>query len=74
LDSFINQKQEVMTPIYPKQDPEYRTRVLGQFYKRVTDTKWPDEDEKGKPRGRKAKIVEKPKAKLRPGEGYNWLK
>jgi hypothetical protein len=48
LDSFINQKQEVMTPIYPKQDPEYRARVLKQFYKHVTDTKWPDEDEKGK--------------------------
>ena len=65
----------MIQPVYPKQDPEYRTRVLKQFYKQVTDTKWPDEDEKtGRPRGRKAKMVEKPKAKLRPGEGYNWFK
>jgi len=64
-----------MTAVYPKQDPEYRARVLKQFYKQVTDTKWPDEDEKtGRPRGRKAKMIEKPKAKLRPGEGYNWFK
>ena len=64
-----------MTPVYPKQDPEYRARVLKQFYKHVTDTKWPDDEEKtGRPRGRKAKMIEKPKAKLRPGEGYNWFK
>ena len=64
-----------MTPVCPKQDPEYRARVLKQFYKHVTDTKWPDDEEKtGRPRGRKAKMIEKPKAKLRPGEGYNWFK
>jgi hypothetical protein len=60
-------------PVYPKQDPEYRKRTMEQFYKSVRDTTWPDEDEKGKPRGRKAKFVERPKAKLRPGERYDWL-
>ena len=40
-----------MKPVYPKQDPEYRKRVLEQFYNSVRDTKWPTEEEKtGKPR------------------------
>ena len=65
-----------MTPVYPKQDPEYRKRVMEQFYKSVSNTKWdtPDPDEyQGKPRGRKTKFVERPKAQLRPGERYDWL-
>lgn len=64
-----------MTPIYPKQDPEYRKRVMEQFYKKVRETNWNDTcgEYQGKPKGRKAKIIEKPKAHLRPGEGYNWF-
>ena len=63
-------------PVYPKQDPEYRKRVMEQFYKKVKETRWdtPDQDEyQGKPRGRKAQFKERPKAKLRAGERYNWL-
>jgi hypothetical protein len=63
-------------PVYPKQDPEYRKRTMEQFYKSVRDTKWNIVEEgeyQGKPRGRKAKFTERPKAQLRPGEGYNWL-
>jgi hypothetical protein len=63
-------------PIYPKQDPEYRKRVMEQFYKSISNTKWDTAEEgeyQGKPRGRKAKFVERPKAQLRPGERYTWL-
>lgn len=64
----------MITPVYPKQDPEYRKRVLEQFYKHVKETKWEDVTEyKGKPRGRKAKVIERPKAQPRPGEKYNWF-
>lgn len=63
-----------MDPVYPKQDPEYRKRVMEQFYNSVRNTKWPTEEEKiSKPRGRKAKIIERPKAQPRPGEKYNWF-
>jgi hypothetical protein len=62
-------------PVYPKQDPEYRKRVLERFYQQVRDTKWEEDWEpKGKPRGRKAKFIERPKAQPRPGEVYNWFK
>ena len=62
-------------PIYPKQDPEYRKRVMEQFYKKVRETNWNDScgEYQGKPRGRKAKFIERPKAKLRQGERYNWF-
>ena len=61
-------------PIYPKHDPDYRKRVMEEFYKKVRETRWTDPDERvSKPRGRKAKFVERPKAKLRPGERYDWL-
>jgi hypothetical protein len=47
---------------------------MEQFYKRVQETKWTDPDERPcKPRGRKAKIIERPKAQPRPGEKYNWF-
>jgi hypothetical protein len=70
----IKSKKSMIPPVYPKQDPEYRKRVMEQFYKSVRDTKWPTEEEKTcKPRGRKAKIVERPKAQPRLGERYNWL-
>lgn len=64
-----------IAPVYPKQDPEYRKRVMEQFYKKVRETNWNDTcgEYQGKPKGRKAKIIEKPKSQLRPGEGYNWF-
>jgi hypothetical protein len=53
-------------PVYPKDDPEYRKRIMEAFYKTVRDTNWgaTDEDEyQGKPRGRKAKMKEQPESK-----------
>jgi len=62
-------------PIYPKRDFEYEARVKQEFYKRIQKINWNDDEGeyKGKPRGRKVKFVERPKAQIRPGEGYNWL-
>jgi len=54
-------------PVYPKQDPEYRKRLLEEFYKKVRNTNWDSkgEDEyQGKPRGRK------PKQKQGPSPDY----
>jgi hypothetical protein len=45
-----------MTPVYPKENPEYRQKVLERFYKTVRETNWgADEDRVSKPRGRKPK-------------------
>jgi len=57
-----------LKPVYPKDNPEYRKQVLEDFYKKVRNTKWDaiDENEyQGKPRGRKAKVKERPPAKPR---------
>jgi hypothetical protein len=59
------------TPVYPKEDPEYKKRVMEEFYKRITNTKWIDETEyKGRPRGRKPKFKEPIKAQPRQGEKF----
>jgi hypothetical protein len=49
-----------IAPVYPKQDPEYRKRVMEQFYRQVRETNWGDMsgEYQGKARGRKAKIIE----------------
>lgn len=62
-------------PIYPKPNPEHRKRVMERLYKKVKETNWNDTcgEYQGKPRGRKAKFVERPKAKPRLGERYDWL-
>ena len=62
-------------PVYPKQDPEYKKRVMEEFYKKVRETNWNDTygEYQGKPRGRKPQFKERPKAKLRTGERYDWL-
>jgi hypothetical protein len=64
-----------MTPVYPKQDPEYRKRTMEQFYKQVRETNWSDMsgEYQGKARGRKAKTTERIPAKPRPTEKYNWF-
>ena len=47
-----------MTPIYPKENPEYKQRVLERFYKTVRETNWgADEERSSKPRGRKPKEI-----------------
>jgi hypothetical protein len=53
-------------PVYPKDNPEYRKMVLEAFYKKVRETNWGATDEdayQGKPRGRKAKVKERPESK-----------
>jgi hypothetical protein len=63
-------------PVYPKRDLEYEARVKQEYYKRMKNIRWDTTDEGeycGKPRGRKVKFVERPKAQPRPGEKYNWL-
>jgi hypothetical protein len=63
-------------PVYPKPNPEYDAWCRAQFLKKIQNTKWdtcdPNEYQ-GKPRGRKAKFVERPKAKPRPSEKYSWF-
>jgi hypothetical protein len=64
-----------MTPIYPKENPEYRKRTMEQFYKKVRETNWNDTcgEYEGKPRGRKPKVFVRIEAKSRQGEKYNWF-
>lgn len=62
-------------PVYPKSNPEYDAWRKEHFLKQVKRTNWdydPDEYQ-GKPRGRKVKFKEKPKAKPRKGEKYDWF-
>jgi hypothetical protein len=62
-------------PVYPKENPEHKKRVMDEFYKKVKNTDWNDEYEtSGKPRGRKSKKLFRPEAKLRSSEKYNWFK
>jgi hypothetical protein len=43
-------------PVYPKESPEYRQKILKSFYKQVQETNWGVADERVcKARGRKAK-------------------
>jgi hypothetical protein len=65
-----------MTPVYPKEDPEYRKKVLEDFYKKVRNTNWgEDECVVSKPRGRKPKPMVRAEAKPRtPSEVQASLK
>ena len=40
-----------LKPVYPKDDPEYKKRIMEAFYKKVRETNWGyDENEyQGKP-------------------------
>jgi hypothetical protein len=62
-------------PVYPKPNPEYDAWCRARFLEKIKNTNWDFDPNgyQGKPRGRKAKFVERPKAKARPGERYNWL-
>jgi hypothetical protein len=63
-----------MTPVYPKENLEYRERVLERFRKLVKDTRWDTcEDRIQSPRGRKPKKFVRVEAKPRSSEKYNWL-
>ena len=62
-------------PVYPKDDPEYRKKVLERFRLKVKNTNWSyDEEGPRKPRGRKPKIVERIVAKPRPQTETNTYK
>jgi hypothetical protein len=63
----------MIQPVYPKNDPEHRKRVMEKFYKHVKDTKWVDEEKTCSKRGRKSQKVYRPETKSRQGEKYNWL-
>ena len=60
-------------PVYPKQDPEYRKRIMEQFYKRIRETNWETEECSRKGRQRKNSYEGRAKAQPRQGEKYNWL-
>jgi hypothetical protein len=58
----------------------YEQKVLNEFYKKVRNTKWDDEEKITKPRGRQVKFnvrpesVEKPRADVNFKSKYDWLK
>lgn len=70
-----------MTPVYPKENPEYREKVLERFRKLVKDTKWETcEDRVQSLRGRKPKQIVRPTISELPERKstkiknkYNWL-
>jgi hypothetical protein len=72
-----------MEPVYPKPNPEYRQKVLNDFYKKVKNTNWTgcgDNEYQGKSRGRKPKVVTRPESRPRTEnerkakqQGYNWF-
>jgi hypothetical protein len=63
-----------MTPVYPKENLEYRERVLERFRKLVKDTRWDTcEDRIQSSRGRKPKQSVRIETKPRSSEKYNWL-
>jgi hypothetical protein len=61
--------------IYPKDDPEYRKRIMDQFYKKVKETKWDNDYEDSPKRGRKSKSKYKGREKAQPrkSEKYKWF-
>jgi hypothetical protein len=74
---------EYREAVYPKENPEYRQQVLNELYKKVRNTNWGADDEcKGKPRGRKAKVVVRPESvprtegeRIAKQQGFNkWIK
>lgn len=62
-----------MTPVYPKENLEYRERVLDRFRKLVKDTRWDTREDKILLRGRKPKQSVRIETKPRSSEKYNWL-
>ena len=60
-------EQNYIPPVYPKDNPEYKKRIMEAFYKKVKETNWgADEDDyQGKPRGRKPKQIKRVESKPR---------
>jgi hypothetical protein len=72
----MKEEEKYPPPVYPKPNPEYDAWRKARFLEQIKNTRWdacdPNEYQ-GKPRGRKAKFIERPKAKPRPSEKYNWF-
>jgi hypothetical protein len=62
-----------MAPVYPKENLEYREKVLERFRKLVKDTRWDTCEDKISLRGRKPKQSVRIETKPRSSEKYNWL-
>jgi len=70
-----------MTPVYPKDNPEYMQRVRERLYKQIKETNWGSSEEVvSKPRGRKSKekvrIESAPRTPFEKAAAgkYNWIK
>ena len=73
----------MIEPVYPKEDPEYRKRVLQNFYNKVKNTDWGKDDirtstpSRGrKPAPAKERIESRPRTageKSASQQGYNWF-
>lgn len=61
-----------MQPVYPKEDLEYKKRIMEQFYDRVRRTKWHDEEDLVK--RSKVKMAIKPKSVYKPKKKYDYSK
>ena len=59
-------------PVYPKEDPEYKKRIMEQLYNRVRNTKWHDEEDVIK--RSKVKMAVRPKSVYRPKKKYDFSK
>jgi len=58
-------------PVYPKPNPEWEKKRKEILYEQIKKTSWKailDEDGWKKPKGRKPKFKERPKAQPRKGE------
>ena len=70
-----------ISPVYPKEDPEYRKKVMERFLQSVKNTRWDDDcNTPRKSRGRKPKpsvrIETKPRSESEArvvGQKYNWF-
>ena len=60
------------TPVYPKENPEYRKLRMELFYKSVRETRW-DLDEEVTPKYRLPKINKKHLAKPRTKSEAKWV-
>jgi hypothetical protein len=70
----------MIEPVYPKEDPEYRKRVLQNFYNKVKNTDWgKDEIKTSAPRGRKPAPPPKPMVDMEKqrnknmAQKYDWF-
>ncbi len=61
-----------MQPVYPKEDLEYKKKIMEQFYDRIKRTRWHDEEDLVK-RSR-VKMAVRPKSVYKPKKKYDYAK